>query len=243
MRLRYGSLLVALITLACGGRHAGTTPATGITPAAGGARAAATAAPAASGRTAPASSSTIPAPVKAAAALRRQATAGASVSFVATLAVSLEGGGSYTYSYTANDVGIALDSDDTFDSTAPISAALALNANGCAWDLHLVNPQVEIAGSVTDDGGTLRIATIRVTQEDVRGSGACAADGGQSVRDFSGIGAGTTNLSPASPAAIPFSDGATASLPQPGAVDRYPRSAAVQWSGTLRLALPPAPGP
>ncbi len=228
MRLRYASVLVALIALSCGGRRVASTPAAGRVPA-----------PASRAAAAAAGTTAAPSPVKASATLTRQAAATASLSLMATLAVSLEStGGSYKYTYEADAVSIALDGDGTFDSTAPITASLALSANGCNWDLHLVNPQIEIAGSVSDDGSTLRIASIQVTQDDVSGAGTCTADGGQSARDFTGIGAGTTNLSPAAPVAIPFSDGATASLPQPSAVDRYPRSVSIGWNGTLQLSVP-----
>lgn len=162
----------------------------------------------------------------------------ASLSFTAVLTVSLAGGGgSFTYGYTADGVRISMDSDGTFDGTAPIQATLVLNGNGCSLDLRLVNPQIEIAGSLSDDGRTLRIASIRISQDDVAGSGDCAGDGGGSP-DVHGIGAGTANLSPPAPVTLPFSDGVGVNLPRPAAVERYPRSTSVQWSGAVRLCLP-----
>ncbi len=161
----------------------------------------------------------------------------ASLTLMATLSVSLAGtDGNYTYAYSANGVVISLESDGTFASTAPIQATLTLYRNGCTWNLRLVNPQLEVAGSISEDGRTLRIASLRVSQQDVAGADPCPSAGG--APDFSGIGAGTTNLSPATPAAIPFSDGASAGLPRPAALDRYPRSATAVWTGTVRITVP-----
>jgi hypothetical protein len=238
MRLRYVSLVVALVTLACGGKRAASIPAA---PAADRTPVdAAVHAPAATGTLLPepTDSATTPAPVKAAAVLATPAM-GATLSLAAAMTVSLAGtGGSYTYTYESSGVAIALEGDGTFDSTAPATVSLALSAGGCTWTLQLVNPQIEIAGSLSDDRATLRIASIRVSQDDVTGSGGCSPDAGQSPHDLGGIGAGTINLSPATPLALPFSDGAAASLPQPAAIERYPRSVSVQWSGTVQLALP-----
>ena len=243
MRLRSilpaGIVAAALLLLACGGGHTAATPT--VRPAG------ATSGPTSAGRAvaatpppdaAPTSTAAISTPTAVAVTPPRAHAPTANLSLSATLSVSLEGtGGSYTYSYTADGVPIALENDGTFASTAPIAVTLALTANGCSWDLHLVNPQIEVTGSITDDGSTLRIASIRVSQDDVAGGGDCA-NGAQAAPEFTGIGAGTINLSTAMPIAIAFGDGAGASWPRPGAVERYPRSVTAEWHGALRVTVP-----
>ncbi|HZQ36493.1 MAG TPA: hypothetical protein VFD32_11205 [Dehalococcoidia bacterium] len=240
MRLRAAfstvAIVAALLPLACSEHPA---PAR-TTDATAGTRAAATTAQGTAARTPTATAfprgNRASTPLPSATTVRPRA---ASLSFSATLTVSLaEPGGSFTYSYTADGVAVSLDNDGTFASIAPIDASLTVNGNDCTLSLHLVNPQVEIAGSLSDDGSGLRIASLRVSQDDVAGTATCANDPRTGVPDFSGIGAGTTNLSPAAPAAVAFSDGASASLPQPAALDRYPRSVSAVWRGSVRLSLP-----
>ncbi len=227
------ALIPALLLLACGGRAAPPATATPALPsqapvATSGAR---TATPAAAVAATAGPRAT---PARTATAARRGT---ASLALVATLSVSLAGtNGGYTYVYSADGVAVSLESDGTFASTAPMQATLTLDANGCTVNLHLVHPQLEVAGSISDDGRTLRIASLRVSQDDVAGANPCPNAG--AAPGFSGIGAGTTNLSPAAPAAIAFSDGASADLPRPAALDRYPRSATAVWTGTVRLVIP-----
>lgn len=241
MRLCFSVLAAAITTafvlLACGGQRHATAPDAASAPttstAATNGRDPASPSPVAgtvfAGAAAPTPPSTAPA---------RQARPDASLSLIATLSVSLAGsGGSYTYRFNADGVPVALDSDGTFDSMAPIDATLLLSANGCTWNLHLVNPQIDVGGSVSADGSTLRVASIRVSQDDVAGDGACV-NAAQPPPAFAGIGAGTTNLSPATPIAVPFRDGVSAGWPRPGAVERYPHSVTAEWNGTLRLSVP-----
>jgi hypothetical protein len=241
MRLRFAVavpvLIGSLLPLACSGRHSPRMSTTATPPSPPAATAASSAPLATSRATVATPAGTAPTPASAT-TVPRQPPANASLSLTATLSVSLAGtNGSYTYSYRADGAVISLERDGTFDTTAPIDATLTLNATGCTLNLRLVNPQLEVAGSISDDG-TLRIASLRVRQDGVAGADPCPNAGGAAAPDFSSIGAGTTNLSPAAPAAIRFSDGASASLPQPTALDRYPRSATAVWSGTIRLVVP-----